>query len=203
MSVSQTGAEVARVTHQMSDDDRDAAVAVLATGCRTADVPVSQSFLDAPELGLSDPWLYWGAVSLVKTGRLVNGRREKVVRPNPQIAYYGPWSYPMSYVGTVDVDRRVLRLDLTSTATRFNRVGLVLALVAGGLIGWGAYLTWYTWWSPVLTVLITMAVLLPMKWVTPRREAVMLVRDLERIAWLAQHAASREVEHPTLSRRPQ
>lgn len=183
------------MTSHMSKADREAAVRVLAQGVREISLPVNDRIANGAAVLTEDRNPFRGDMmfGISPSGQVHVIRAAALPGTNGQLAYWGPRSFPARFDGQVDYDGKRVVGTVETTVRRYNRFVVPGALVVGILFGLGVavdrhhlWLTWPLW--PVFTLLV----MLP-TYVTRRREAKLVLSDLERIAYLCvgQHAPTR------------
>lgn len=179
---------VVTVTPDMDSAARRAAIEGLAAGIRTVEMPASWELLHGQAVLSDDQRRSLGTVTFeARAGRVYAVRKAAGLRRPGGIYGGGPGvrRYPVEFSGDVDPADRVVRGTVTSELTRYNRMIYPLAAFAGILIGLGLAVATGHVWTIVLFAPLAIAVLLALRLVTPRREARVMVSDLQRIAVLA------------------
>ena len=187
MTGGRLGVEPVRISKEMSDLDREAAVSALTSGVRQVQMPAGGTLLRGGAVHETDRLLpykgyvvFWSSMGVV-TGRRLPARPDKGIL----LSYYGPRSFGVDFHGSVDETTQTIDGTVTSQVKRYNRLSVGGSVVAGPLIGLGLavdqhHLPLIFLFGPLCVVLL----LLP-TYVTNRREAKILVADLERMAYFA------------------
>ena len=182
--------QVVLVSASMSAAERDAALTGLAAGVRVVEMPVDAQIAEGNTVREEDRYLAQGDVVLEAIDRKVWATR-KAARPTGTggwYGYFGRRSYDVSFQGRVDGDAAVVQGEVTSHVKRYNRSAVPAAIIGGLVIGLGlAVAAHHVWLIPVFAPLIFLG-FLALGFVTDRREATIVLEDLERIAVLASGA---------------
>ena len=174
--------EVIHIRAAMNHDQRTAAIAALAAGCRTVEMPVQHEFAQGVSAHRADRNRLRGDVRFEASNGLIYGVRLPVTFVG-MISGPGIHGSGVQFSGSADPSTRTVTGQVTSQLTQMNRliaisaavavvIALLIALIAQSLV-----------LALVLPVVVAVAAL--GRWVTPKREARLMLRDLERIAALA------------------
>ena len=194
-----TPSVVVKINADMSLDERRAAVAALARGVRTVEMPASWEIAHGEAVHAADTWPYQGTIAFQARAGGVSAERGPAIRRG---GFPGPRNflkYGSSFSGSFDPATRMIRGTVSSDLKRLNgpyAVGSVFAgVVVGAFFGVGAG----QWWVFGVVAVVASLIFLAINIVTSKREAKWLVPDLERIAGLA---AGRKPVHRLTYRAP-
>lgn len=181
---------VVRVSAAMSREQRRAAIDALASGIDTVVMPASWEVLQGRGVHADDRYPIRGVVTFeARDHAVVAERRSPNEITERRVRRYGrdngPFDRPMRFTGTADPATREIRGTVAFDLRSYNRKYAALALIGGLLMAVFVPIGGYPWPWVLLVVPVTMALLLPLRYVWPRRRARIMLPDLQRFAALA------------------
>lgn len=185
MSTTTKVPSVVRVNADMTLEERRAAANALAKGVRAIEMPASWEILHDQAVHVDDKWPFQGTITFDARAGGVSAQRLPAERGGGFPASRNFLKYGSSFSGSVDPATRVIRGTVTSDLKHLNSAYAVGSVLAGAILGAFIGIGTRQWWVFVMVAVASSLALLRLNIITNRREAKLLVPDLERIAALA------------------